>query len=176
MARYHFPSVYKTHPDRIPAALAVGRLSKCQMTIEVPDDFDWGNELPAQALHKGQWSKAVRAPANCKTCGKPTPKPPPAKAASAASWELRLGGLKLQSYNGRWMLLTGRKVFIGFGDLFALAAKPIAGISDRLFGTRLATCLACAIRQQKWNHYFPLRRTLLILAVLLACTLATILL
>jgi hypothetical protein len=43
----------------------------------------------------------------------------------------------------------------GAGDIIALAAKPIARAIDRVAGTKLENCGACAKRQASMNAAIP---------------------
>ena len=43
----------------------------------------------------------------------------------------------------------------GAGDIIALAAKPIARAIDRVAGTKLENCGACAKRQAAMNAAIP---------------------
>lgn len=46
---------------------------------------------------------------------------------------------------------------IGFGDLIAAIAKPIARGIDSIAGTNLENCGGCSQRQDWWNEKLPLR-------------------
>ena len=53
--------------------------------------------------------------------------------------------------------VSARK-YVGLGDVAASLAKPVARFIDRVAGTDLENCPACARRQDSWNRRFSLRR------------------
>jgi len=43
---------------------------------------------------------------------------------------------------------------VGIGDMVAYVAQPIAGVLDRVLGTRIRHCRGCARRKRALNRLF----------------------